>query len=151
MYQDLEIINLLIIFLAEVKFLWNLDLIQQCQDQIQEDQDQELITLMLMQLDYLVEELKLEQDREMEWIILRICQALDNLIRVRAYFMISEELNLDLAKDMSLLKEEEKVLDQVNILFMIEMLAQLLLIPWKVDMIEEEEVKTQVLVNIILA
>ena len=151
MYQDLEIINLLIIFLVEVKFLWNLDLIQQCQDQIQEDQDQVLITLMLMQLDYLVEELKLEQDREMEWIILRICQALDNLIQVRAYFMISEELNLDLVKDMNLLKEEEKVLDQVNILFMIEMLAQLLLIPWKVDMIEEEEVKTQVLVNIILA
>ena len=151
MYQDLEIINLLIIFLVEVKFLWNLDLIQQCQDQIQEDQDQVLITLMLMQLDYLVEELKLEQDREMEWIILRICQALDNLIQVRAYFMILEELNLDLVKDMNLLKEEEKVLDQVNILFMIEMLAQLLLIPWKVDMIEEEEVKIQVLVNIILA
>ena len=151
MYQDLEIINLLIIFLVEVKFLWNLDLIQQCQEQIQEDQDQVLITLMLMQLDYLVEELKLEQDREMEWIILRICQALDNLIQVRAYFMISEELNLDLVKDMNLLKEEEKVLDQVNILFMIEMLAQLLLIPWKVDMIEEEEVKIQVLVNIILA
>ena len=104
-----------------------------------------------MQLDYHQEELKLEQGRETDLIILRQCLDPDILIQVKAYSTIWEELSLDQVKDIKLQEVEVMVQAQDNILFMIEMLELLRLILWKEDMIERELVKLQAQDNITLA